>query len=234
MSNFAMPVLQLQDATVLAGPGGPVLMKHINLRLDPGDILLVRAEAGEEAELLLDVCEGMVPVDSGECMFAGDHWVTMTASQRYACRSRIGRVSQAETWINSLDVHDNVLLAQQHHHGERKVADLYAEALGYARAVGLKDLPRRRPEEIGHTSLRKYQWVRACMGSPALLLLERPALDVHLGDIPKLMDLVCECSQRGAAVLWLTSERSIVAHPKLESARKAVLQRGRLTMEGVE
>ena len=54
--------------------------------------------------------------------------------------------------------------------------------------------------------LQIHQWIRAFIGSPAMVILERPMQFLAATWLPKLLQAIDELCAGGAAVLWFTSD----------------------------
>ena len=137
--------------------------------------------------------------------YQGRDWLERSPDEAAQERGRIGRVFESGGWISNLDLDENITLATRYHEW-RSPGEALAEAETLARALGQADLLRARPALISRNELRRSQWIRALLGSPALLLMERPAYDLPTAWHAPLLDQVERARARGAAVLWITSD----------------------------
>lgn len=198
-------VLELRDVTVAQGGGLAVAIQNVSFRLDAGEIGLVCLEEGREHTVLADVAEGLVVPDAGEVAFLGETWESMSVHRQSAMRGRIRRVFHQDGWISNLDVLENICLAECHH-THRPEAEIIAEAVALARRFGVEEIPESRSSRVAPALLRKLEWVRALLGQPALVILERPLQGALRADAQRLIDAVIEEAGQGAAILWLTDE----------------------------
>ena len=197
-------VLELDRATAESHAGYDAGLYDVSLALAPGDLALVRLESDAVRLPLADVASGVLDLESGAARFGGDDWARMSLTQSAKCRGRIGRTFEGHAWVSNLDVDENVLLARRHHTAATD-AELADEAATLARHFGLPGLPRGRPNQTRRQDLQRAALVRAFIGSPLLLVLERPEHGVHPQVMPPLMNAVRAACKRGAAVLWLTN-----------------------------
>lgn len=203
-------ILELSGVTVESDPAYDSPIWNVSLRLGAGELALVRLERGAVRLPLGDAAEGLADLHDGTAAFLGKDWRDVPAGEASALRGRIGRVFDAVGvgatgigWVANLDVDENVMLAQRHH-TRRPSPEIEAEAAKLARMFGLPGLPRGRPGQTRVPDLQRAACVRAFLGAPELILLERPAQGVFPEIMPPLINAVRSARNRGAAVVWLT------------------------------
>ena len=180
---------------------------------------------------LADAAEGLLAPQAGCVRFLGQDWTGMSPDEAVAARASIGRVFSGPAWISNLDVDENVVLRLRHHTG-RTPEDIEAEACALARAVGLEDLPRRRPAWVNRQDLARAQWVRALLGQPAMLLLERPKQDVPEDAVAALAAAVQEARGNGTAIVWFTSSPKLWNDKGLGATRRCEMRGAKLVSAG--
>jgi phospholipid/cholesterol/gamma-HCH transport system ATP-binding protein len=206
-------ILELTGVTVESEPAYDSPLWNASLRLGPGELALVRLERGVVRLPLADAAEGLAERYDGTVTFLGREWRSVPAAEGAALRGRIGRVFDAvgaagAGWVSHLDVDENVTLAQRHH-TRRPSSEIEAEAAKLARMFGLPGLPRGRPAQMRLPDLQRAACVRAFLGTPALILLERPAQGVFPEIMPPLINVIRSARGRGAAVVWLTDTPAV-------------------------
>jgi|GEM_PF-303991 len=199
------PILAFIDVTCDA-EGDPCSSRSgLNLDLHPGEILLVRlnAGAGHRRLPLADLAQGLVSPVRGKVCFRGRDWKAMSPDEAARCRGEMGRVFEGQGWVSNLDVDENVLLAARHH-SRRTVRAIEAEALALARSFGLAGLPATRSSHVAPVDLQRAAWVRAFLGAPSLLVLERPVRGLSFEMAQPLLREARSALERGAALICLT------------------------------
>lgn len=96
------PVVELVDAVAVLG-SFPALA-GASLRVEPGEIVLLRGPNGAGKTTLLRLCAGLVPLTRGSGIVAGCDLMT----QREAIRSRVGLLGHANGLYGDLSVRENV------------------------------------------------------------------------------------------------------------------------------
>ena len=221
----AAPVLELIDA--LADPAQSGLPSvPVDISLMPGDCALIDTRDQPLAAEFADLCCGLVPLRGGHVRFLGRDWAEISEEQAAALRGRIGRMSQAGSWIDFLGTDVNILLSQLHH-TTRAESILRERAADLARRFALPGLPLARPAELTAEDLARAACVRAFLGEPLMILLESPAQGRFVDLMPSLLEAVVESRDRGATVIWLTRSDMVWAdHAFPATVRLRFMERG--------
>jgi phospholipid/cholesterol/gamma-HCH transport system ATP-binding protein len=194
-------------------------VRDLRLRLGPGEIAWVALEEGREHTSLAALAQGLIEPVAGCVRFLGECWSEMGPTRQSQMRGRIRRVFEHYGWITNLDVIENLCLAE-YHHTARPLDEIVEEARALARRFGLEAIPDSRPTRVNGRVLRKLEWVRALLGRPELVILERPLFGAPKDDAPRLSGAVCEATRRGTAVLWLSDDSRDLKGPELAAVRR--------------
>ena len=212
--------LKLSYVTIESCPQYESGLSNVSFELKAGELRLVRIEREDERLPLADAAEGLASPTQGSVAFLGEDWQSMSADHAAARRGTIGRLFEDEGWISDLDLDQNIMLSQRHH-TRRSEEEIMEEALKFARLFGLPGLPRGRPASVRRPDLRKAACIRAFLGQPALIILERPERGVYVDLIAPLVNAVQSARRRGAAVLWTASDPRIWDNPALCATSRA-------------
>ncbi len=214
-------IIEWQGVCLPASAQYEIEIPDLTFALEPGEIMMVYIDNHRYCPPFADTACGLLKPSRGRILFKGRDWQSMMAGAVAAARSRIGRVFETNAWVSNLDLDENITLAQRHH-TKRTQQDIRAEAEEWARRFGLPSLPAMRPIRASRQELMKSQWVRALLGQPELLLLERPCRDVSSSERRLLIDAVKEQLHREAAAIWLTSDEEVWKHMKTFEGVKEV------------
>ncbi len=220
-------ILTFEDVTIEAVPPYNSGVWQANLVINPADLILVRLESAHSHLPLADGASGLIHPDEGKITFAGRSWQDMSADEGSRARAKIGRVFADGGWISSMDLDENILLAQRHHsrRPDRLIMD---EAAQLALVFGLPGLPRGSPALARRQDLQMAACVRAFLGEPILIILERPTVDVQSEIMPGLMHSIRSARDRGAAILWLTAESEVWNDPGILPTRTYLMSGSQL------
>jgi phospholipid/cholesterol/gamma-HCH transport system ATP-binding protein len=199
------PVLELEAAR--AEPGSSPVAGAMTLRLEPGDLALVRADDPAMARALALFCAGLVKLRDGTARFLGQDWSGLRRRPAQALRGRIGLAPGDGGWLPHLTVAEGMLLSRRHH-DDTPDAALRDQADALSRQFGLPGMPLVHPAELSRADLARAGCARAFLGKPALVLLESP-LDRETADAlaEPLLAALEPARARGAAILWSTRSR---------------------------
>lgn len=201
-------ILHFAEAVMKTGDYGGIGPITINLDIFGSDLLLMLVERPGQGTAFADMCAGLLAPSSGQVRFLNKQWSRLDPDTSNALRGRIGRVFFADSWINSLSLTDNILL-QQLHHTRYAVNFLLQQASRLAQRFGLPGIPLGRLEQFAPPDLQRAACVRAFLGQPALILLEEPTRRLAHESKSRLIHVIREARDKGAAVVWITGDRAV-------------------------
>ena len=200
-----------------------------SLVLRPGELALVRLEEGRTSLPLADVAEGLVEPTQGTVTFLQESWSEMSPRRAARHRGTIGRIFDDLGWISDLDVAENITLAQRHQ-AKRPWREIEDEAAGLARMFGLPGLPRQYPAEARSGDLFRAACVRALLGKPVLIILERPPQRSFRDVMPPLINALRSARERGAGILWTTDDGEVWADAGIRPTQRYVMSGAQLIL----
>ena len=208
-------ILRLDRVSVDESHGYDVGLRDVSLSLDRGQLALVLLERPHFNIPLADVAGGVQLADEGTASFCDRDWCHTLATRAARQRGSIGRIFSGRAWVSNLDVDENILLPQRHY-SSRSEEELRSEAEELAKRFGLAELPSTRPAQTPPRDLIKSGCVRAFLGDPKLLLLERPEHGAYPDLMPPLISGLQSLRDKGSAVLWLTNLNEVFDEPALK------------------
>jgi len=230
-----MPLIQLQ--AVDYSVGGPLLLEHVDLAIEPGERVCVVGRNGEGKSTLLRLLAGEIAADDGEVRTQGGVKV-----------ARLAQEVPQDTDGNVFDVvaaglgELGALLAEYHHligHHSTSSGDL--EALGDVQArieAGHGwDLDRRVEQVLQRLDLppdadfaalsggmkRRVLLAQALVGAPDLLLLDEPTNHLDIEAIAWLEDFLRNLE---SSIVFVTHDRSFL---RALATRIVEIDRGQVT-----
>ena len=222
-------ILSFSAVSLVADPLGGGESVDVSLKLLGGELSLIRIERQRQGTALGDACAGLTMPRKGRVFFLGKDWSQLTPDIANAMRGRIGRVFARGNWLGHLPLIDNILLPQLHH-TRRPLTELRDEAVLLAQKFGLPGVPLGSSNGSLQADLQRADCVRAFLGQPFLILLEERSTGCFKEMLPNLIDAIREARNRGAAVMWLTSDKFIWRDRSIPATRRFRLA-GRKLME---
>ncbi|MBI1369269.1 MAG: hypothetical protein GC162_11535 [Planctomycetes bacterium] len=204
----AATILSFDNVTIESRGAYDSGLWQTNLSLAAGDLALVLLDREHEITPLADGAGGLIKPDRGTIRFLGEDWQSMSIDDAAKHRGTIGRVFARAGWVSNLDIAANIVLARMHHDGvdPRQIVD---EAAEFAKQWDLSGLPRGPVFAARSQDLTRAACVRAFLGEPKLIILERPTRGAFPEIMPALINAVRAARSRGAAVMWTTTNIEI-------------------------
>ncbi|WP_432948532.1 metal ABC transporter ATP-binding protein [Kribbella sp. CA-253562] len=207
--------------------GGRLVLRGIDLRIRPGEVVAVLGTNGSGKSTLVRTIVGLLPAARGEVRLFG------TPVPRFRQWSRIGYVPQRITAAGGVPatVHEVVssgLLSQR-----RLFRPLSsAQKAAIDQSLELVDMADRRKDAVAELSGGQQQRVliaRALVSDPELLVLDEPTAGVDLASQGIFADAIRERVARGTTVIMVSHE---LGPMDALIDRSIVLRRGRVVYDG--
>lgn len=202
------------------------MLVDVSFRLAPGEMLMWHLDRSQTTRDIASLILGLQLPTRGEVLIESKNWLGTDFDRHFAMRSRIGRVFGDQAWIANLNLIENVRLSAEHH--GRSQAIIEEDVRRWCDHFSVPPVSRERPAFVDAARLQIYQWVRALVTRPRLLLLERPMQSVTSSWLPKLLAATNEVRTHGAAVLWFTASAADAAADLGDHVWHGRLDRGQL------
>ncbi len=223
MSAETESVLHFEAVDLLQTRSADSALREVELRVGPGELALIQVRRGLLEIPLGDAVCGMMRPDKGVVRFDGLDWTAMSPREAQRKRHDIGRFHGDAPWISNLNIDENILLGECHH-TRRDEAEILAEALALAARFGLEEITSKRPHLISQRLSAVYQLVRAFLGKPKLIYLERPMRGVVSEFSEVLIELLGEYRAEGGAVVWISSEQDVLDSTALNATSRYAVE----------
>ena len=184
--------------------GRHVVLRHVDLAVEPGQCVGLIGASGSGKSTLLRCANLLETVDDGVITFQGDD-ITDPRVDADAVRARMGLVFQAYNLFPHLTVLGNLTLAlvKVHAVGREEAEE---RALAMLDRVGLREKATARPDDLSGGQQQRVAIARALVTRPALMLLDEvtSALDPEL--VGEVLDLLGDLKSEGVTMLLNTHE----------------------------
>jgi branched-chain amino acid transport system ATP-binding protein len=212
-------------SNVAVNYGAAAAVSNVNLRIEPGELVVVVGPNGAGKSTLINAMVGIHPVAGGRLVVDGKD-ITREAPHRF-CDRGIAIVPEGRRLFVNLSVRENLELGSYGRTARR------ARAESMRRVCALFPvLAERLGAPAGALSGGQQQMVaigRALMARPRYLLLDEPSLGLSPLIVADMFRAIREINAEGVAVLLVEQNVAMA----LQLARRAyVLDEGRIAAEG--
>ena len=191
---------------IVAVLGAFPALSGLTLRVDPGELVLLRGPNGAGKTTLLRVCAGLLPVQRGHAFILGAD----VSRERRRVRCSVAYFGHAGFLYDDLSVEENVRFAVRAHGGSLSAVPTVLARLGLDGrlrdlAVSACSAGQRRRTSLAIVVARK----------PRLWLLDEPHANLDAESRDLLDALVLEAALDGATVLIASHDderASVLAH----------------------
>jgi branched-chain amino acid transport system ATP-binding protein len=209
----------LELAGVRAGYGATVILEAFDLRIRPGECVVVLGRNGVGKSTLLATIMGHTTLQDGAILLAGQDIGRWRPHRR--ARAGLGWVPQEREIFPSLTVRDNLAVASR------------PGAWTLGRALELFPRLRERARHAGRALSGGEQQMlaiaRALVGNPSLLLMDEPFEGLAPIVVEELADVIAGLRADGAMTMVLVEQRTDVALDLAE--RAVVMARGNIVFD---
>ena len=184
--------------------GSNTVLDHVDLSVQPGEIVAIIGRSGSGKSTLLRCINGLEPVQGGEVVVDGVQVHAKGADLR-SLRARVGFVFQSYNLFPHLTVEKNVTLGLRIVQGVApdKAREMAREAL---RRVGLEEKMQAYADELSGGQQQRVAIARSLAMQPRLMLFDEitSALDPELvGEVLKVLEAM---ASEGMTMLLVTHE----------------------------
>ncbi len=205
--------LELQDlrVTVPDGDHERVLLDRVDLKIAPGEIVVLTGPSGSGKSTLLAIAGLLRRTQVGEVRIAGEATRELSERRRGAVRgAEIGIIYQTANLLPSLTAREQLEVVA--HIAGTTRAEARTRAAELLQTVGVAHRMDALPRHLSGGERQRVGVARALMANPSVLLADEPtaSLDPELSD--DITRLIAEEShRRGLASLLVTHDRAPLA-----------------------
>ncbi len=206
------PVVAMDNLSHFYGTGNlrKQILFDINLRLDEGEVVILKGPSGSGKTTLLTLMGGLRSAQSGSLRVFGQELNGAKKHELVQIRRHIGYIFQAHNLLESLTARQNVQMAIELHsqYNAHQAKEL---SIAMLEAVGLGDHINYSPHSLSGGQKQRVAIARALVSHPKMILADEPtaALDSKSGhDVVELMRKLAR--DQGSTILIVTHDNRIL------------------------
>lgn len=206
------------------------VLKDIDLRVKPGEVVVVIGASGSGKSTLIRCINGLEEFQQGHIEVDGNELTTHGKSSKalQRIRTEVGMVFQQFNLFPHLSVLDNVTLAPMQVRGWSR-ADAVETAQRLLERVGISDQAAKYPSQLSGGQQQRVALARALAMEPRLMLFDEPtsALDPEM--IGEVLDAMRELAKEGMTMIIVTHEMGFAREV---ADRVIYIHKGEIAEEG--
>ena len=196
------------------GPDAVTVLRHVDLGMEPGDLLSVMGPSGSGKSTLMNILGLLDQPSDGSYRLDGRDVLTMSDAERSALRNaHIGFVFQSFNLLEHLTALENVGLPLFYRRLPQ--AEIRRRARSILEKVGMGDRLEHRPGQLSGGQKQRVAIARALAGEPSVVLADEPtgALDKATAD--EVMRLLIRLNRdEGVAIMIITHDPAVAMQCK--------------------
>jgi len=184
------------------------VLDHINLRVMPGETVIVLGAAGSGKTLLLKLAISLIKPDEGSIRLLGHDITHLREVELFEMRSEVGILFQEGGLFDSLTVEENVAYPLRNQKRllapEPEIAERVRESLEF---VELGHTLDKFPSELSGGMRRRVGIARANVSNPKLLLYDSPTAGLDPITAYTIMSLILKQREMHKTTTVLVTHR---------------------------
>lgn len=205
--------------------GDRPVLREVDLRVAPGEIVLLTGPSGSGKTTLLTLVGALRAMQAGSCRVLGQELAGAGERARVRLRRRIGFIFQQHNLLGFLTARQNVAMALELD-GTTSEAERLDRAGEMLAAVGLGEKGESLPAQLSGGQRQRVAVARALVGGPGLVLADEPTAALDRASGQEVVRLLTELARRqGVPILLVTHDPRILDI----SDRIVAMEDGRIT-----
>ena len=187
------------------------ILKHVSLRIDPGEVVAVVGPSGSGKTSLLMVLGGLEPATDGSVQVAGTDLAGKSEDALAVFRRQhLGILFQNFHLIPSMTALENVALTLEIAETGQSYKQIMTAAKDALEAVGLDERMDHRPSALSGGEQQRVGLARAIVNKPKLLLADEPTGNLDQETGAKVIDMMFALARdNGTAVFLITHDPAL-------------------------
>lgn len=171
-------MLKTENLSFRYGKHSPVVLKDVNLQLNPGEIGIVLGKNGSGKTTLFKTILGIQKPLSGSVLFEGENIIKLSAKER---AKRIAYVPQ-DIHFGALTVFDSILMGRVSYFGMKAGPEDYLAVQKIMDEMGLSEFAQRNVDALSGGERQKIAIARAMAQEPKLMIFDEPTGNLDIAN----------------------------------------------------
>ncbi len=203
---------------------GVIALDNVSLDIGKGEVVALCGENGAGKSTLMKILGGVYQPDAGEIVVDGT--VVKIDNVTDSMKLGVAFIHQELNVLDNLDVAANVFLGREPKNalGLIDFKKIHADTEPLLKRLGL-DVSSRTPlERLSIAQKQMVEIAKAMSLNSRVIIMDEPTSSLTLQETDRLLELVCELSEQGVSVIYISHRLGEVEHC---ADRVVVLRDGR-------
>ena len=192
---------------------GVVALDNVSLEVGKGEVLALCGENGAGKSTLMKILGGVYQPDAGEILVDGKPVEINNVTD--AMKLGIAFIHQELNVLDNLDVAANVFLGREPLIGPFKLIDrkkIHADTEPFLRRLGLNISSKTRLDQLSLAQQQMVEIAKALSLNARIIIMDEPTSSLTLTETERLLELVCELSESGVSVIYISHRLGEIEH----------------------
>jgi ribose transport system ATP-binding protein len=192
---------------------GVVALDGVQLSVAQGEVVALCGENGAGKSTLMKILGGVYQPDAGDIEVEG-HAVKIN-NVTDAMKLGIGFIHQELNVLDNLDVAGNVFLGREPLLQPFQLIDrkkIHADTEPHLKRLGLNISSRTRLDQLSLAQQQMVEIAKALSLNARLIIMDEPTSSLTLTETERLLQLVCELSEQGVSVVYISHRLGEIEH----------------------
>ncbi|MCB0392533.1 MAG: ATP-binding cassette domain-containing protein [Bdellovibrionales bacterium] len=153
--------------------GGKVILKDVNLKIFPGESIVIIGPSGHGKTVLLKTLAGVFAPTKGHVLVEGEDWQNLESQEKHDLAQKLGMLFQKDALFDSLTAAENIAFPLKEHtqKNPEEIESIVLKLLDY---VNLTEAHDKFPHELSGGMQRRLGIARALALSPTIVFYDDP------------------------------------------------------------
>ena len=192
---------------------GVVALDNVSLEVGKGEVLALCGENGAGKSTLMKILGGVYQPDGGEILVDGQPVKINNVTD--AMKLGIAFIHQELNVLDNLDVAANVFLGREPKLGPFGLIDrkkIHADTEPFLKRLGLDVNSHTRLDRLSLAQQQLVEIAKALSLNSRLIIMDEPTSSLTLTETERLLELVCELSEQGVSVIYISHRLGEIEH----------------------
>jgi ribose transport system ATP-binding protein len=184
---------------------GVIALDGVSLQVGRGEVVAVCGENGAGKSTLMKILGGVYQPDGGEILVDGQPVKITNVND--AMKLGIAFIHQELNVLDNLDVAANVFLGREPLLAPFRLINskkIHADTEPYLKRLGLNISSRTRLDKLSIAQQQMVEIAKALSLNARIIIMDEPKSSLTLTETERLLELVCELSEQGVSVIYIS------------------------------